>query len=77
MVLCACCCRSMPACALKLHVMWECEAVWASLKKLCALLKKLEAEFPEQQLLPEDAALRHEAEKLMSQAEEFSTAGFK
>ncbi|CAK0782457.1 hypothetical protein CVIRNUC_005697 [Coccomyxa viridis] len=41
------------------------------------ILKKLEAEFPEQQLLPEDAALRDEAEKLMSQAEEFSTAGFK
>ena len=57
--------------------MWECEAVSASLKTLCALLKKLEAEFPDQQLLPEDAALRDEAEKLMSQAEEFSTAGFK
>ena len=57
--------------------MWECEAVSAPLKTLCALLKKLEAEFPEQQLLPEDAALRDEAEKLMSQAEEFSTAGFK
>ena len=69
MLLCACCC-CMVACTLEQHAMWSPEASFA-------LLKKLEAEFPEQQLLPEDAVLRDEAEMLMSQAEDFSTAGFR
>ena len=64
----------MTACALKLRLMPGCVSL--SEEAVCPL-KKLEAEFPEQQLLPGDAALRDEAEKLMSQAEEFSTAGFK
>ena len=41
------------------------------------LLQKLEAEFPEQRLLPESEALRSEADALMSQAEELSAAGFR
>ena len=44
---------------------------------LFAFLQKLEAEFPEQPLLPESAALRDEAEALMGQAEDLSSAGFR
>ena len=40
-------------------------------------LQKLEAEFPEQALLPDSAALRDEAYTLMSQAEDLSAAGFR
>ena len=40
-------------------------------------LQKLEAEFPEQALLPDSAALRDEADTLMSQAEDLSAAGFR
>ena len=39
--------------------------------------QKLEAEFPEQRLLPESETLRNEADVLMSQAEELSAAGFR
>ena len=41
------------------------------------ILQKLEAEFPEQPLLPESAALRDEADALMGQAEDLASAGFR
>ena len=44
---------------------------------LYTFLQKLEAEFPEQPLLPESAALRDEADALMGQAEDLASAGFR